>query len=343
MSQLTLELKPIEDILEYRWITISEQKEFSDFLESFGVPSEDIRNCANTWRKYQCAVNPKGSCPKKVQYNQCGHRGKCPRDSMSYAHHRASIAYHWLKQNIADRLDFDLKLNQIELTLPKDIEDMDTKLFTRMLRDFCLCFRLGAYGYSVHTRRSSNPLGSKRVHGHILSFNFDIDEKLTKNEYFHDVELMRETWKLIIETNTDSKPDEVDIHTAYSSVIHDKEKVIHKLAYLYRYPIQDLFNAQVRTHTVNYFKTSQFKNSVYELLNEKKPRLIWCGWLSSSKRAKLQKLISDIGYTWQTFKDIERDLKILSDTCPNCKSPYEKNPCECGVYEGNNEPRIEPG
>ena len=54
-------------------------------------------------------------------------------------------------------------------------------------------------------------------------------------------------------------------------------------------------------------------------------------------------VISDIGYTWQTFKDIERDLKILSDTCPNCKSPYEKNPCECGVYEGNNEPRIEPG
>ena len=45
----------------------------------------------------------------------------------------------------------------------------------------------------------------------------------------------------------------------------------------------------------------------------------------------------------KTFKDIERDLKILSDTCPNCKSPYEKNPCECGVYEGNNEPRIEPG
>lgn len=348
--QLTIDEHKFEDILPYRWITIQEQNEFSDFLESHGIPCDDIRNCAMTWKKYPCSVNPNHS--KKVIYAQCGHRGKCPRDSMSYAHHRANICYRFIKENVADRVWFDLKMNQITLTLPKVLEDMDTKLFSRMLKDFAICYDLEAYGYSIHTRRSEDPLGSRRVHGHLISFNFDVDrdklkdstnDLIDKTDYWFDVDQMRETWKAIIEVNTNQVFDEVDLHVEYCSILKDREKSIHLLAYLYRYPVKDLFDVQIRKKTRNYFKATQFKNSVLELLREKKPRLVWCGLMSSSKRKKLQELLSEVGYSWLKFPEIERKIKLEADQCVDCKSPYSPYPCECGVYEGDNEPRGEYG
>ena len=43
--QLTLELKPIEPIKEYRWITQEEQKEFSDFMQKSGFAHDKLLWC----------------------------------------------------------------------------------------------------------------------------------------------------------------------------------------------------------------------------------------------------------------------------------------------------------
>jgi len=110
-EQLTLQEIPIEDIKPNRWITIEEQLEFYEFLSNIGINFEKLGWCASEWEKFRCSSDSSHS--RKVHYIACGCRGKCPRCSMAYANNRAILMYQWVKQNIADRLDFDLKLNQI--------------------------------------------------------------------------------------------------------------------------------------------------------------------------------------------------------------------------------------
>ena len=165
LLQLTLELKPIEPIKEYRWITQEEQKEFSDFMQKSGFAHDKLLWCATEFEKSRCSVN--NGHAEKIHYLPCGLRGKCPRCSMSYAHGRADIMYTWIKRNIADKVDFDLKMNQMVLTLPEQLHDIETKLFAKMLNYFVKGFGIEAYGYSVHTRHSKNPLGPRYVHGHV--------------------------------------------------------------------------------------------------------------------------------------------------------------------------------
>ena len=97
-----------QDILPNRWVTLQEQKEWSEFLDKLNFNTEKLAWCATEYEKYQCAVTHAHA--KKVRYLLCGQRGLCPRCSMSYARKRASIMYKWIKDNIATRLDFDLKI-----------------------------------------------------------------------------------------------------------------------------------------------------------------------------------------------------------------------------------------
>ena len=125
---------------------------------------------------------------------------------------------------------------------------------------------------------------------------------------------------------------------AYASVIRDSTKVRHWLAYLYRYPVQDLFNVQVRYSTLNYLEKAQFKK-IEALINEKKPRLTWCGLLSSAKRKELLKLL-DIGDSmWLSIPTIINEKRIRAGQCRDCGSPYEI--FDRGKYQGDNEPKIE--
>ena len=104
-------LEAPQDILPNRWVTLEEQKEWCEFLSKLNLNKPKLLWCATEYEKYQCAV--KHSHAKKVHYLNCGQRGLCPRCSMSYARKRASIMYKWIKDNIATKLEFDLKLNQI--------------------------------------------------------------------------------------------------------------------------------------------------------------------------------------------------------------------------------------
>ena len=198
-QQLTLEGKQIEN-KPFRWITLEEQKAFCDFLESLefhkGYRSvEVLRWCASEFKTYDCTND--FSHTKKVTYLNCGCWGICPRCSMSYAHKRAEIMYQWIKQNLADKLPFDLKMNQIVLTLPKELhENLDKKTFSKMIRYFMKKFRIEAYCYSIQFRHSKDPLSSRYLHAHALTLNMkEKDSKIIENEYYFDTDLMRDVWK----------------------------------------------------------------------------------------------------------------------------------------------------
>lgn len=354
-QQLTIENKPIEDIKPFRWITLEEQKKFCDFLKQLGINFDKLEWCASEWEKYRCANNPLHT--KKVKYIACGQRGICPRDSMSYASKRAEIMYQWIKINLADKLDFDLKLNQIVLTLPESLHDIDTKLFSKIIKTFMSNFGIEAYGYCIQTRHSKDPLGNRYVHGHILSLNMRQEgKKLVQNDYYFDLEKMRDVWKSVIEEYTNSTIEgSVNLHNEYASILNDKNQVLHILAYLYRYPIQDLFQVQVRDQSINYLEFVQFEKikplnhilqikelqkRVMDLIDEKKTRIVWCGLLTSTKRKLLMKLIGVSENIWQNLPQIEKMLKERSRTCRDCGIQYEDKPFDRGKYQGDNEPKI---
>lgn len=379
--QYTLYDEPLEDIKPNRWITLGEQKDFADFLTVIGHNPDAVDKlewCASEWQKYQCAVHSDHS--KKVKYIACGKRGICPRCSKGYASKRAAIMYKWIRQNIAERLDFDLKMNEIVLTLPESLHDMDQKLFSKMIKNFMKRFEIEAYGHCIQTRHSKDPLAERYIHAHILSLNLKTTEKtIQENDYYFDVDAMREVWKEIVEKSTDVTIEgDVNLHTEYMSIIFDQYRVLHKLAYLYRYPVEDLFNVQVRQQTINYVQSQQFekidgyiensselkyiRNKVEDLLDEKKPRIVWCGLLTSVKRKKLIKLILNQGlnqtldgtsysilqiddnlkptFRWKSMKEIEKEIDARAKICRDCGSPYEEEPFATGLYDGDNEPEV---
>ncbi|MCH7561309.1 MAG: hypothetical protein IIC67_08110 [Thaumarchaeota archaeon] len=194
---------------------------------------------------------------------------------------------------------------------------------------------------------------------------------MIQNDYYFDVDLMRTVWKDIIEKYTDIKVDGyVNLHSEYHSVRNEPYQVLHMLSYLYRYPIQDLFNVQVRNQSLNYVQSVQFEKNerlgirakVNELCWEKKPRIVWCGMLTSTKRKVLIKKMlhvqnkstlddTSIGilqldgmslpdFCWKSMKDVEKEIDQRSKECRDCGSLYEKQPFERGKYIGDNEPVI---
>ena len=113
-------LAPSQDIKQSRYITLEEQKEFVDFFDELDIRTDKLGWCASEYAKYRCVSGDRAHS-KKTNYLLCGDRGKCPRCSMAYATSKANVMYQSIKRNIADRVDFDLKMNQIVLTLPKEL------------------------------------------------------------------------------------------------------------------------------------------------------------------------------------------------------------------------------
>lgn len=334
-------LCPPQEIKQARYITLEEQKEFVDFLDKLDIRSDKLDWCASQYAKYSCSTGANHST--KTNYLLCGCRGTCPRCSMAYSTSKANEQYQFLKRNIADRVDFDLKMNQIVLTLPKPLHELDEKIFSKMIHQFIKEFDIHGYGYVIQTRHSSDPLGDPYHHAHIPSLNVkEVNNKLQRCDYFFDTNKMRSVWKNIIEKNTGvSIVGNVNVHTEYCSVNKEKGRCIHLLKYLYRYSLEDLFKVQVRNHSINYLEKSHFneiKEKVLSLIEEKKPKLVWCGLLAPTKQKKLLQMISDIGYHWQSLKEIRNDLMVRANTCPDCGMPFSEIPFETGLYQGDNEP-----
>jgi len=350
LQQLTLENRPVEN-KSFRYITLDEQTRFCDFLEELGIFEDKLKNvkeCASIYHTFECVNDPTHT--KKVTYLLCGSRGICIRCSMSYARKRAEIMYQYIKQNLADNLDFDLKMNQIVLTLPKELhEDLDKKTFAKMIKNFMVSFGIEAYGYVIQYRHSSDPLSSKYIHAHVLTLNIkEFDNKLIQSDFYFDLDKMRETWKNTINEFTDldlKESDPVNIHNEYSSVKFDKKKIIHILAYVYRYPIQDLFNVQVRNGSIDYLEREQFdrSNTILQIEEIKKDpkNLAWCGLMTSTKRDYLEQLLINTINELVIIKPIPFFIKQIderSKKCPDCNYNYSEIPIDKGKYLGDNEP-----
>jgi len=227
---------------------------------------------------------------------------------------------------------------------------MDSKLFTKMVRAFMTRFSLEAYGYCIQNTHSKDPLGEKYLHCHVLSLNIKKGSAgIEKSDYYFDVDLMRDVWKEIISKFTDERVEgDVNLHTEYASILKDKQKVVHMLAYLYRYPIQDLFQVQIRDKSINYLENSQIDppntlqvnvaSKILELASQKKSRIVWCGLLTSTKRKELLKLLDVSESMWLSLVQIEKMLDQRSKECVDCGCPYETIPFDRGRYNGDNEP-----
>jgi len=311
-KQYTLFDEPVKqnEIKSFRWILLSEQLEFIEFLVGVGlkalIDDDKLSWCASVVRKYKCSMNP-DTCSIHTKYDLCGKRGLCPRCSMAYARKQSTNMYEWIKENLANNLEFDLKMNQITLTLPEFLHELDKKIFAKMIRAFMKEMGLEAYGYTIQTRHSADPLSKKYHHAHCLTLNMkEVGGKLVQNDYFFDLDLMRKIWKGVIERFTDSSiSGTVDLHNEYASVVNNPKKVLHMLAYCYRYPVMDLFDVQIRKKSIDYVQLRQFEKSddpnhilqidlakqIMKLLSEHKPSLVWCGWLTSAKRKELTSLI----------------------------------------------------
>jgi len=216
-----------------------------------------------------------------------------------------------------------------------------------MIREFMASYGIEAYGYSIQYRHSKNPLGSRFLHCHVLSLNFkESNGKLIENEYYFDVKKMRDVWKNIIEKYTKSVIEsDVNIFSEYASVKHKKNKIVHLLAYLYRYPIQDLFQVQIRDRSIDYLESEQFEADYVilqiESMRHEPKNLTWCGLLTSTKREYLIDLIQNTINELVVWKNINQLVKLLDErakTCRDCGANYSEIPCDRGKYDGDNEP-----
>jgi hypothetical protein len=358
-----------QEIKPNRYITLTEQKDFCDFLANFQVNPERLakmRWCASEWERYHCSADHTHTI--KRRYLNCGLRGECPRCSMSYAHQRAEIMYQWIKRNLADKLDFDLKINQITLTLPEELHELDEKIFAKMIKSFMKLQDIEAFGYVIQTRHSENPLDKKYHHAHVLTLNIKKNnQSLEQNDYYFDLDVMRQNWKNTVEKFAKiSIEGNVNLHNEYASILRQKPTVMHLLAYVYRYSIQDLFEVQVRVRSINYLEFPQFEgvslpsyilqiedigSKVSDILNESKNNFVWCGLLSSIRREELKGLISGyssqldlegneiapIFYDWQTLEQIKKEIFERAKTCRDCGFLYEEIPFERGQYDADDE------
>jgi len=352
MSQTQCKLFPSEEIKPNRWTSLKETREFINFLVSIGlkplVDDGKLEWCASVVEKYHCSHDPTHST--HVKYQLCGKRGLCPRCSMCYSYKRAGIMYAWLKNNLALNLDFDLKMNQIVLTLPEELHSMDKKVFAKMVKVFMKRMGIESYGYCIQDRHSKDPLSGKYVHAHILSLNMrEHDGKLVRNDYYFDTELMRTVWKNIVKEFTDIQIEgRVNLHAEYHSILRDPNKCVHLLAYCYRYPIQDLFNVQIRYQSMNYVHDAQIENfeqlndilqlKVFELTQDVKPRLVWCGLISPARRKHLIELIGIPKDFWKNLDFWQNRIDERAKLCRDCGNYLDDKPFDVTEYDGDNEP-----
>jgi len=342
-------LDPRLEIKSYRYITLEEQKAWVSFLTMIGlgglggISDGKLDWCASVVHKFNCQANHGHSIHSK--YLLCGLRALCPRCAMSYANKKAQTQYMYLKENFAKSLPFDLKLNQIVLTLPKELHSTDKKVFSKMIKQFMFKMGIEAYGYVIQDRHSKDPLSTKYVHAHCLTLNVkEQDENLVENDYFFDLDEMRDNWKSTIEDVLDCKVSgSVNLHNEYASVRNEPQKVKHILRYVYRYPIEDLFNVQIRNRSINYVQRGHFENlqfDVFGLLHAKKSGLIWCGLFSSGRRKRLTRLLDMPQRFWQNLKYFEKEIERRSKLCRDCGMQLEEKPFEVCNYEGDNEPEL---
>jgi len=324
----------------WRFMTLEEQESWCAELDKMHMLDiELMKGCASEYTRLRCPKCKRG----KVVYNGCKMRSFCPRCASSYALSKAKVQHAYLMQ-INSHLKFDLKMNQFTLTLPQNMERMPKSILVSMMRKFLRKVGITDYGYETQDAHSSDPLLPRRIHVHVLAFNFRRkrwsdalqEEHLVESQYFFDVVKLRGYWKSIVEETAGTKVEgDVNFKVQYLSVKYQKEKCIHQLAYLYRYPVTDLF--RVWRDDRSYFKVRHFNQLGYF---KTKDRLSWCGLLSPHGRVKLQKILAVMLHRQHVGIDsipvVRMRMGMGEKNCPDCLVYYVV--VDRGKYNGDNEP-----
>lgn len=86
--------------------------------------------------------------------------------------------------------------------------------------------------------------------------------------------------------------------------------------------------------------SDQTRKRIMDLIDEPKPRIVWCGLLTSTKRKLLLHLIGVSASLWLNIPRIEKLIEERARSCRDCDCPYENEPFDRGKYDGDNEPNI---
>ena len=204
-----------------------------------------------------------------------------------------------------------------ELTFPRKFWDLlawDYKKIRFLEREFfkCLGFDVPRV-HNVHVWHSEHP--GKGVFPHVHGVIICLDKHFQKTDYYHDLDLWREAWKLVIETNLgEFGSKKTNLHSQYHRVETRRKKIYNRLEYMFRLPCID----------VSGMSNEEFNHSDHDYLNS----LLWgvkggktvqtFGWISDGTK---NRYLSKIGLHHVTRSEHQEVLKKTDPDytrCPVC-------------------------
>jgi len=308
--------KPIYDV-EKQHVSSDELKRWNESIDrvSFCGTEKIIRTCSLHGDKHYLGIS----------YNRCNDRKFCPRCARSNARNEAWTTWYWLMKNIVTRLSFKTYLTHIVLTLPEDLQGISDKELSKAVKkvmEYPDKEIETTYCYVIQTRSSRNPF-KKHKHVHVLAPNIGLKVGPFGNYQFKrlrpsfNVDSLRKRWNAVLGMEP-SRP--VVVHVSYTS-FWDKRKVIHQLAYMYRYDVWDIFKHVIRGNRgaegppfiLKYDSSMKFDSSkVLATISQPKKRVTWGGFLSSTRRYDIIKSLGQV----YSLKEIREKVKDDSNRCP---------------------------
>jgi len=310
--------KPIYDV-EKQPVSFDELKRWNESIDRWSLCGTEklINTCSLCGDKHYLGIS----------YNRCNDRKLCPRCAWFNARKEAWTTWYWLMENIVTRLSFKTYLTHIVLTLPKDLQGITDKELSKAVKkvmEYQDKEIETTYCYVIHTRSSSNPF-KKHKQVHVLALNIGLKVGPFGNYQFKRLspyfkeDGLKKRWKEALGMEG-SRP--VDLYVSYTS-FWDKEKVIHQLAYMYRYDVWDFFKYVIRGNRgaegppfmFKYDSSMKFDSSkVLAVISQQKKRVTWVGFLSSTRRNDVIKSLGEV-------YSIEEIRKKVNDDITRC--PYK--------------------
>jgi hypothetical protein len=189
--------------------------------------------------------------------------------------------------------DIKLYLTHIVFTLPKElwlkvVEDCDS-FFEAVYEALRYPGGLSGGVAALHLWHSEDPLSGFYPHIHVIVPNVVV-VKNGKLKWFRRVKpffnerLLKERFRLSLIKKFNVSVDSVDIYLRYVR-FKDRGQVIHVLNYAFRLPIED-FAPYLRSGL-----PKEVRDFVLSVVNFKKHRIRWFGWLSDSVKSHYMRFV----------------------------------------------------
>lgn len=206
-----------------------------------------------------------------------------------------------------------------------------------------------AYYYVIQDQSSETPL-LKHKHVHLYMVNVEYRQvtnqagltwpEVRRISPWYDPDKLRAKWAKIIGMTQGKTPD---VHVQYANYRKDKGRILHWLAYAYRYEVWDMFKFVVRRSLTTTLEVSDgtrqefmftLDNPTLEqinaILNQKKKPVVWAGFLAPTTR---QAAFSSLGAMTKTIEQIREEIRLKASMCPYEAKKGEKCSCELIDYK----------